>query len=59
MILFSLLQSSAIFEKYNEENGEEKIKLLAPLGLRYFSPKEIANILCFPKHFGKNNSFEK
>ncbi|XP_028393906.1 tRNA (cytosine(38)-C(5))-methyltransferase-like isoform X2 [Dendronephthya gigantea] len=49
---FSDVTSSSIFERYKDAREEERIRILAPLGLRYFTPREIANILCFPAEFG-------
>eukprot|EP00794_Sanderia_malayensis_P016783 gene16783-18478_t len=39
------------FEEINNMNEEKKGKSLLNLGLRYFSPREIANLMCFPKSF--------
>lgn len=33
-------------------NEYEKLELMQSLKLRYFSPREVANLMCFPKHFG-------
>lgn len=44
---------SDIFNKVlNQQlNETEKLNLLKLLQLRYFTPQEIANLMCFPKHF--------
>ena len=50
--LFSF-QSSQIFCQYNEISEEDRPHFLAPLGLRYFTPREISNLHYFPKDFGE------
>ena len=43
------------FEEYSRLQGEEKIEEavegLRKLNLRYFAPKEVANLMCFPTKF--------
>ena len=44
------------FEEYgrllgDEEKGEEVVECLRKLNLRYFAPKEISNLMCFPAEF--------
>ncbi|KAL1006704.1 hypothetical protein UPYG_G00075680 [Umbra pygmaea] len=53
----SVLQScmetdmEAVFRSLELLSDEEKLQQLSRLKLRYFSPREIANIMGFPKHF--------
>ncbi|XP_023227423.1 tRNA (cytosine(38)-C(5))-methyltransferase-like [Centruroides sculpturatus] len=44
---------SEIFQKTLDKNLEEteKLELLKKLRLRYFTPTEVANLMCFPQHF--------
>ncbi|XP_054709515.1 tRNA (cytosine(38)-C(5))-methyltransferase-like [Uloborus diversus] len=43
---------SDVFRRVStSENQDEKLKLLKSLKLRYFTPKEVANIMYFPKNF--------
>ena len=44
---------------HNQDKNEwskEQLAVIRSLKLRYFTPTEIANILCFPSSFGKNLS---
>lgn len=41
--------------KQNSAKDSVIIELLRTLKLRYFSPREIANLMCFPKQLGKKN----
>ncbi|XP_035210068.1 tRNA (cytosine-5-)-methyltransferase-like isoform X2 [Stegodyphus dumicola] len=53
-VLFSVEDSevSDILSRVTSTNvSEDKLALLKKLQLRYFTPKEIANIMCFPKQF--------
>ncbi|XP_041717848.1 tRNA (cytosine(38)-C(5))-methyltransferase [Coregonus clupeaformis] len=53
----SVLQScmetdlEAAFKSLERLSDEEKLQQLSRLKLRYFSPREIANLMGFPKHF--------
>ncbi|XP_076827988.1 tRNA (cytosine(38)-C(5))-methyltransferase [Brachyhypopomus gauderio] len=53
----SVLQSRAdveletVFKSIEGLSDEEKLKLLSQLKLRYFTPREIANLMGFPSHF--------
>ena len=47
---------SVAFEEYSKLQGEadrteEAVECLRRLNLRYFSPKEVANLMCFPEKF--------
>lgn len=47
---------SKAFEQYGKLQGEggkteEAVECLRKLNLRYFSPKEVANLMCFPSEF--------
>ena len=60
--MFLCPQDAAIFENYrllNERGQEqEKMERLSVLGLRYFTPREVANLQCLPQSFGEyQNSF--
>ncbi|KAI9254848.1 S-adenosyl-L-methionine-dependent methyltransferase [Sporodiniella umbellata] len=48
------LDTHAVFQeslKYKGVNEEKQLELLRPLGLRYFSPREVANLMGFPQNF--------
>lgn len=39
-------------EKYKGVDEEKQLQLLRSLKLRYFTPREVSNLMGFPKHFG-------
>uniref|UniRef100_A0A914VS76 tRNA (cytosine(38)-C(5))-methyltransferase n=1 Tax=Plectus sambesii TaxID=2011161 RepID=A0A914VS76_9BILA len=46
------IKTSSLFERYEKcVDDEERIALLRPLGLRFFTPREVANIMGFPSTF--------
>lgn len=45
------LKIEAINEKNNKSWGEREIDIIRGLQLRYFTPREIANLLCFPETY--------
>lgn len=45
------LKSEALKKKNNKSWGEREISIIRNLNLRYFTPREIANLLCFPSTF--------
>lgn len=45
------LKMEAVEKKNNKNWGEKEIDIVRKLQLRYFSPREIANLLCFPETF--------
>jgi hypothetical protein len=49
----SEFKSWAVEHKNREEWGESELAVLRRLNLRYFSPREVANLLCFPPEFSK------
>ena len=38
-------------EKQTSGKTDSAFKVLLPLKLRYFTPREVANLMCFPPHF--------
>uniref|UniRef100_U6DUF6 cDNA FLJ52038, highly similar to DNA n=1 Tax=Neovison vison TaxID=452646 RepID=U6DUF6_NEOVI len=52
VILAVFLQIEDIYKSLTNLPQEEKITKLLMLKLRYFTPKEIANLLGFPSEFG-------
>lgn len=44
----------AAFKSPERLSDEEKLNQLSRLKLRYFSPREIANLMGFPKHFSES-----
>jgi tRNA (cytosine38-C5)-methyltransferase len=51
-IYLFILQIENIYKSLTNLPQEEKITNLELLKLRYFTPKEIANLLGFPPEFG-------
>lgn len=55
----SVLQSCAdveletVFKSLEVLSKDEKLQQLSHLQLRYFTPREIANLMGFPAHFSK------
>merc|ERR1711860_401362 len=47
----SQLKSRAVECQRGEWWGPEEAKVVGNLGLRYFTPREVANLLCFPPQF--------
>lgn len=45
------LKSEALKKTNNKSWGEREISIIRNLNLRYFTPREIANLLCFPSTF--------
>mgnify|MGYP000258920840 CR=1 FL=1 len=57
---FSSLQDTEIFCKYRDlSNEKQKSQLLSVLRLRYFTPREVANLLGFPTEFCKYLRFNR
>ena len=49
----SLLRDVTVEKQNRDSWSEEEMNIVRDLSLRYFTPREIANILCFPPEFGK------
>ena len=49
----SEFKSWAVEHKNRQQWGEAELSVLRRLNLRYFTPREVANLLCFPPEFGK------
>jgi len=47
---------SQIKQSCCDQNEEAIVELLRSLKLRYFTPREIANLMCFPPEFGKTKT---
>ncbi|KAK7500490.1 hypothetical protein BaRGS_00008397 [Batillaria attramentaria] len=47
----SEFKSTAVEHKNRQDWGEEELAILRQLRLRYFTPREVANLLCFPQEF--------
>ncbi len=55
----SQIDLNFIYDKVlKAETDEEKLSLLKQLNLRYFTPKEIANLMCFPSDFCEYSFFK-
>uniref|UniRef100_A0A8C8ENP0 tRNA (cytosine(38)-C(5))-methyltransferase n=1 Tax=Oncorhynchus tshawytscha TaxID=74940 RepID=A0A8C8ENP0_ONCTS len=50
-VLQSCMETDVAFKSPERLSDEEKLNQLSRLKLRYFSPREIANLMGFPKHF--------
>lgn len=48
------VEMESIFKSLDVLSEEEKLKQLSRLKLRYFTPREIANLMGFPPHFSKS-----
>ncbi|KAK3103154.1 hypothetical protein FSP39_016859 [Pinctada imbricata] len=48
----SLLKDEALELQNRDQWGDREYSILEDLKLRYFTPKEIANLLCFPDNYG-------
>lgn len=48
----SEFKSWAVEHKNRQQWGEAELAVLRRLKLRYFTPREVANLLCFPPEFG-------
>lgn len=46
------LQLESVFKSFDDLSEDEKLKNLSMLQLRYFTPREIANLHGFPPKFG-------
>ena len=49
-----------MFERYKSLSDEETAKkadILSILQLRYFTAREVANLMCFPPEFGESAFF--
>lgn len=44
-------KAKALFEKANESSADERLAILKSIKLRYFSPTEVARLMCFPDNF--------
>ncbi|XP_046859292.1 tRNA (cytosine(38)-C(5))-methyltransferase-like isoform X2 [Xenia sp. Carnegie-2017] len=51
VLQMTTMDSSKLFLEYKQKTEKDRVDILAPLGLRYFTPREIANILCFSSKF--------
>ncbi|XP_059150718.1 tRNA (cytosine(38)-C(5))-methyltransferase-like isoform X3 [Physella acuta] len=47
----SRLKSQVVHNKTKDQMGEAELEILRRLQLRYFTPREVANLLCFPPTF--------
>ena len=53
----SELKSKAVDSDTKHSWGKDELKIIRDLKMRYFTPREIANLLCFPPHFGEHVIF--
>ena len=43
-----------VMEKLDRDTwGDKEMEIIGQLKMRYFTPREVANIMCFPKSFSK------
>lgn len=56
MLAFALcpVQIESVFMGLDQCSEEEKLQRLLKLKLRYFSPREVANLMGFPQHLSKS-----
>lgn len=47
------LQVEDVFPSLDQCSEEEKVQRLLDLKLRYFTPREVANLMGFPRSFSK------
>lgn len=50
------LQMESVFRGLDQYSEEEKLQRLLKLKLRYFTPREVANLMGFPQSFCKSKS---
>lgn len=48
-----VLQMEDVFRGLDQCSEEEKLQRLQTLSLRYFTPREVANLMGFPQCFSK------
>uniref|UniRef100_A0A3Q2PMT3 Uncharacterized protein n=1 Tax=Fundulus heteroclitus TaxID=8078 RepID=A0A3Q2PMT3_FUNHE len=48
---FCALQVSSVFTNLDQLSEQEKLQKLLKLNLRYFTPREVANLMGFPQSF--------
>ena len=49
------LKKAALEQKNRHDWGEKELSVIRKLKLRFFTPREISNLLCFPKSFSKSH----
>lgn len=52
-LFLSVLQMEDVFKDHHQCSEEEKLQRLLTLNLRYFTPREVANLMGFPQSFCK------
>lgn len=52
------LQMETVFTSLDEYSEEEKLQRLLKLKLRYFTPREVANLMGFPQSFCKSKIYQ-
>lgn len=50
-LLLCVLQMESVFEGLDQMSEDDKLQQLLKLKLRYFSPREVANLMGFPQSF--------
>lgn len=56
LLLCVALQMQSVFAGLEQCSEEEKLKRLLKLKLRYFTPREVANLMGFPQSFCKSQN---
>lgn len=54
--LCSVVQLQCVFQDWDQHSEDEKLQQLQRLKLRYFTPREVANLMGFPAHFSESQS---
>lgn len=52
--LYTCVQLERVFSDLDESSDEQKVQKLQTLKLRYFSPREVANLMGFPAGFSES-----
>ncbi|KAG7219562.1 hypothetical protein INR49_018989 [Caranx melampygus] len=50
------IQVDCVFSDLDQVSEDEKVQKLLKLKLRYFSPREVANLMGFPPHFSESSA---
>lgn len=51
------LQMESVFRGLDQHSEEVKLQQLLKLKLRYFTPREVANLMGFPQSFCKSKTY--
>uniref|UniRef100_A0A7N8X1G3 Uncharacterized protein n=1 Tax=Mastacembelus armatus TaxID=205130 RepID=A0A7N8X1G3_9TELE len=57
-VALSAVQMQSVFRGLDQHSEEDKLQRLLKLKLRYFTPREVANLMGFPQSFCKSKTCE-